>query len=55
MSWQPLSRPSCQHKSAQRPWEVTKQRGLRVKGLNCDCQSERNLFTIGQRVQVIQS
>ena len=40
-----LSRPSYQHKSAHRPWEVRKQRGLRVKGLNCESHSEGNLFT----------
>ena len=40
-----LSRPSYQHKSAHRPWEVRKQRGLRVKGLNCESQSDGNLFT----------
>ena len=45
MSWHTLSRPSCQHNSAHRPWGVEKQRGLRVKGLNCESQSEGTLFT----------
>ena len=45
LSWHTLSRPSYQHKSAHRSSEVGKQRVLRVKGLNCECQSEGNLFT----------
>ena len=36
LSWYTLIRFSCQHNSAHRPWEVRKQRGLRVKGLNCE-------------------
>ena len=35
-----LIRSSCQHKSAHRPWEVRRHRGLRVKGLNCEFQWE---------------
>ena len=36
MSWYTLIGPSYQHKSAHPLWEVGKQRGLRVKGLNSD-------------------
>ena len=31
---------SCQHKSAHPPLEVREQRGLRVKGLNCEFRRE---------------
>ena len=44
LSWHTLSRPSCLHRSAHRSWEVRKQRGLRVKGLNCKSRSGGNLF-----------
>ena len=36
LSWHALSRPGCQHKTAHRPSEVRKQRGLRVMGLKCE-------------------
>ena len=45
LSWYTLMRSSCQHNSAHHPWEVRKQRGSRVKGLNCESQSGGNLFT----------
>ena len=48
LPWHTLSRPSCLHKSADRPGEVRKQRGLRVKGLNCESQSGGNLFTLAK-------
>ena len=40
MSWHTLSRPSCQHKSAHRPWEAREQWGLLVEGLNCGFQRD---------------
>ena len=41
LSWHTMSRPSCPHKSADCPWEVSKQRGLRVTGLNCEFPRDR--------------
>ena len=34
LSWYTLIRPTCQHMSAERPWEVRKQRGRRIKCLS---------------------
>ena len=45
LSWYTLIMSSCQHNSAHRPWEVRKQRGLRVKGLNFESQSAGKPFT----------
>ena len=41
LSWYTLMRPSCQYRSAHRPWEVGKQRGLPVKGLKREFQRDR--------------
>ena len=41
LSWHTLSRASRQYEGAHSPCEVIKQRGMRVKGLNCELRRDR--------------